>query len=80
MTQDEEIKDYLISNSPDFRRLAHEHHAYEAKLEAIRSSSHVTEAQELEEINLKKLKLNLKDQMNQLIQEYRHEHAQAQHS
>jgi hypothetical protein len=80
MNQDEAIKEHLISSNPDFRRLVHEHHSYEAKLEVIRAQSHVTEEQQLEEVNLKKMKLNLKDQMNRMIQEYRLEHAEAQHS
>lgn len=79
MTQDEEIKEHLISTNPDFRRLVHEHHSYEAKLHVLSTRSHITDEQQLEEVNLKKRKLNLKDQMNRMIQEYR-QHAGAQHS
>jgi uncharacterized protein YdcH (DUF465 family) len=80
MTQDEEIKEHLISTDPDFRRLVHEHHSYEAKLNVLTEQSHVTDEQQIEEVTLKKKKLNLKDQMNRMIQEYRNEHAEAQHS
>jgi uncharacterized protein YdcH (DUF465 family) len=80
MTQDEEIKQHLISTNPDFRRLVHEHHSYEAKLQVLSTKSHISDEQQVEETRLKKLKLNLKDQMNQMIQHHRHQHAGAEHS
>ena len=80
MTQDEEIKEHLIATEPQFRRLVHVHHSYEAKLRELTGQSHITGEQQLEEVNLKKKKLNLKDQMNRMIQQYRHQHAEAQHS
>jgi len=80
MTQDEDIREHLTFTDPDFRRLVHEHHSYEAKLNVLQEQSHITEEQQVEEVNLKKMKLNLKDQMNRMIQDYRHEHAEAQHS
>lgn len=80
MTQDEEIKQHLISTNPDFRRLVHEHHSHEAKLQVLSTKSHITDEQLVEETRLKKLKLNLKDQMNEMIREYRHQAAGAQQS
>ncbi len=80
MTQYEEIKEHLISTDPDFRRLVHEHHSYEAKLRVISEQSRITDEQQIEATTLKKKKLNLKDRMNRMIQDYRNRHAAAQHS
>lgn len=80
MTQDEEIKAHLISTNLEFRRLVDEHHSYEAKLQSLTGQFKVTPEQQLEAVNLKKRKLNLKDQMNLMIQNYRHQHAEASHT
>ncbi len=80
MTQYEEIKEHLISTDPDFRRLVHEHHSYEAKLRVLSGNSRITDEQQIEATTLKKKKLNLKDRMNRMIQDYRNRHAATQHS
>ena len=67
MMKEEEIKEQLMSSSVDFRRLAEEHHSYEDKLQEIHSHPHMSEQDHLEEINLKKKKLQLKDQMNSMV-------------
>ena len=77
MTQDEEIREHLLSTNFEFRRLVDEHHSYEAKLQSLVGQSQVTPEQQLEQVNLKKRKLNLKDQMSQMILDYRHQHAEA---
>ncbi len=77
MTQDEEIREHLLSTNLEFRRLVDEHHSYEAKLQSLVGQSQVTPEQQLEQVNLKKRKLNLKDQMSQMILDYRHQHAEA---
>ena len=71
LTKDEEIKDHLLSNDPDFRRLAEEHQSYEERLSALNDRAHVTGRDQLEEVDIKKKKLRLKDQMNRMIQGYR---------
>jgi uncharacterized protein YdcH (DUF465 family) len=67
MSKEEEIKEHLMSSSPDFRRLAEEHHQYEGKLQEIHTRTHMSVQDHLEEITLKKKKLQLKDQMNSMI-------------
>ena len=71
--KEEEIKEQLMSSSADFRRLAEEHHQYEGKLLEIHSRPHMSEQDHLEEVNLKKKKLHLKDQMNSMISKLMHE-------
>ena len=66
-TQDEELKAHLLATDEHFRTLAGQHAQLKQKIEAIESKPHVTPADELEEQRLKKLKLHLKDQMNQIL-------------
>ena len=73
MMKEEEIKEQLMSSSADFRRLAEEHHEYEVKLQNLLSHQHLTDQDLLEEINLKKKKLHLKDQMNAMVLKVRNE-------
>jgi uncharacterized protein YdcH (DUF465 family) len=71
MMKEEEIKERLMSENPEFRRLVEEHQQYEGKLSEIQNRHHRTDQDRLEEINLKKKKLHLKDQMNSMIQKFR---------
>lgn len=70
-TQDEELKAHLLKTDESFRELARQHAEYSKLVEEIEKKAHVTERDELEEHRLKKLKLNVKDQMNQIIDHYR---------
>jgi uncharacterized protein YdcH (DUF465 family) len=71
-TQDESLKEHLLATNETFRSLAKQHAEYCRQIDAIESKLHVTEADELEEQRLKKLKLNVKDQMNEMLAQYKH--------
>ena len=73
MMKEEEIKEHLMSANPEFRRLVDEHKQYEGRLEELHNRHHMTDQDHLEEIQLKKKKLHLKDQMNSMIQKARTE-------
>ena len=79
MIKEEEIKDQLIASDPAFRRLAAEHDRCEGKLHEMSGRRHLTERDQLQEVELKKKKLHLKDQMNSMIQNARrvreHQHS-----
>jgi uncharacterized protein YdcH (DUF465 family) len=70
----EELKAHLLETDEDFRRLATEHCQYKKMLEAFGSRPYLTQEEQVEEIRIKKLKLRLKDQMQEMIDRYRHEH------
>ncbi|MGA2602085.1 MAG: DUF465 domain-containing protein [Bryobacteraceae bacterium] len=70
----EDLKAHLMQTNEEFRRLADEHTQYHHELEALEAKSHLTPSEEVEEHRLKKLKLNLKDQMNQIMSRYRAQH------
>ena len=64
---EEELKAHLLSSDEHFRTLAEQHARLKRQIEEIESKPHVTSADELEEHRLKKLKLHLKDQMNEIL-------------
>jgi uncharacterized protein YdcH (DUF465 family) len=67
----EDLKAHLMKTNEDFRRLAEQHSQYHQQLEALEAKAHLTPQDEIEEHRLKKLKLHLKDQMNQILNRYR---------
>lgn len=62
-TPTEAIRDNSMANNQEYRRLYEEHGRYAAELDLLEAKSHLTDAEKLEEVRLKKLKLRLKDQM-----------------
>lgn len=68
---EEELKAHLMETSEEFRRLAEQRCEYKKKLQELASRSYLTPQEQLEETQLKKLKLRLKDQMQQMIDRYR---------
>jgi uncharacterized protein YdcH (DUF465 family) len=71
-TQDAELKAHLLATDSHFRTLAEQHAQLKRQIEAIEAKPHVTEADELEEQRIKKLKLRLKDQMNEIVAQSKH--------
>jgi uncharacterized protein YdcH (DUF465 family) len=67
----EELKAHLIATNEEFRSLAEKHAAYHSQLETLESKEHMTLEDEAEEQRLKKQKLKLKDQMNEILAHYR---------
>jgi uncharacterized protein YdcH (DUF465 family) len=71
----EEIKAHLMQTSEPFRELVRQHHQYDELVEGLESKATLTPHEEVEEHRLKKLKLHLKDQMEQMVSEYNLQHA-----
>ena len=69
----EDLKQQLIATNEEFSRLAKEHSDYKRKLEDLYRQPHLTDADRMEEINLKKRKLFLKDQMERILQKHKKE-------
>jgi uncharacterized protein YdcH (DUF465 family) len=62
-----ELKELLTRENPDFRRALEEHRTCETALEALKAKPFLTEGETIEEKELKKRKLALKDRMYQLM-------------
>ncbi len=68
-----ELKERLMAQSEEYRRLAAEHRLYSEQLDQLTRHHYLTEEERLQEITLKKKKLLLKDQMYSILQKYRKE-------
>jgi len=64
-----QVKDELMASDETYRRLAQEHTQYAQRLESLVTKRFLSEEEQLEETRLKKLKLRLKDQMEQIVQQ-----------
>jgi uncharacterized protein YdcH (DUF465 family) len=67
----DELKTHLMRTDEEFRRLVEKHTEYDQLLGQIGSKPHVTPSDEIEEHRIKKLKLHLKDQMNEILGRHR---------
>lgn len=69
----QEIPADLMSNDEEFRKLAQEHSRYDDQLRQLTRQPYLSSEDMLLEVQIKKLKLRLKDQMQQRIARYRRE-------
>ncbi len=66
-----ELKAHLMATSEEFRQLVAQHAEYDRLLDAIEAKPHVTPEDEVDEHRIKKLKLHVKDQMNEVMARYK---------
>ena len=69
-----QVRDQLLASNEEFRRLSDEHYQYSQRLDSLIQKKYLSEEEKVEEVRLKKLKLHLKDQMENLEQQYRSDH------
>ena len=69
----DELKAHLMATNEEFRQLVAQHAEYKRQVEAIEAKPHLTPEDEFEEHRIKKLKLRLKDQMNQFMARHKAE-------
>lgn len=74
MQTPEELKAHLMETDEQFRLLATQHCEFKKRLETLSSRPYLTPEEQIEETRIKKLKLRLKDQMQDIMDRYRHEH------
>jgi len=68
---EKELKERLLKENDEFRKAFEEHQKYEKKLEEFRAKAFLTEKERLEEKEMKKKKLHLKDKMYRMMTEYK---------
>jgi hypothetical protein len=66
-----QVRDMLMSSNEEFRRMSQEHAQYSQRLESLSSKRFLSEDEKIEEVRLKKLKLRLKDQMEQVERQFK---------
>ncbi len=66
-----EIREQLLASDAEFQRLVQEHSRYEAELERLSHQAYLSSEDLILEITLKKKKLRVKDEMEQLVSRQR---------
>jgi len=62
----QEVRDLLLKNDEHYRQLAERHHELEDRLHELTGKHYLSASEQLEEVTIKKRKLALKDQMEQI--------------
>jgi len=70
----EDIKAHLMKTNERYRDLLNQHHEYDKLVDDLEGKHVLTPEEEIEEHRLKKLKLHLKDEMEQMVSEYNLQH------
>ncbi len=65
------VRERLLEQNEEYRRLDEQHHQYEARLSALGEKAVLTDDEQIEETNLKKRKLQLKDRMEAIARSAR---------
>ncbi len=68
-TPSETVREQLLATNDLYRRLKADHSRYDEQLEHLASKGFLTEEEKVQEKTLKKLKLQVKDQMEHLVQQ-----------
>lgn len=71
LTPEAELRDQLLKENAEYRRLAAEHQSYDNQLEGLNNKHFLSEEERLQERTLKKKKLMLKDRMYSMVQQFR---------
>ena len=70
----QEVKNLLLQSDETYRQLASRHHELDTRLHELSEKHYLSTSEQFEEVTLKKRKLALKDQMEQIARQYRSNH------
>lgn len=65
--QTQDLKAQLLQTDEEFHELAVKHHELEDRLHQLTAKHYLSEPEQVEEVNLKKRKLQLKDRMEDIL-------------
>jgi uncharacterized protein YdcH (DUF465 family) len=71
LVRETELREQLLRENEEYRRLAAEHQSYDHQLEDLTNKHFLSDEEQLQEKTLKKKKLLLKDQMHSMVQKFR---------
>jgi uncharacterized protein YdcH (DUF465 family) len=67
----QDVKHLLLHNNDQYRQLAEQHHQLDSRLHELTDKQYLSPTERIEEVNLKKRKLALKDRMEAIARQYR---------
>ena len=68
--QSQDQKELLLQNDEEFHQLAAKHHELDDRLHELTAKNYLSEPEQLEEVTLKKRKLQLKDRMEDILRRH----------
>jgi uncharacterized protein YdcH (DUF465 family) len=73
----QEVKNALLQSDEHYRQLATRHHELDSRLHELTEKHYLTATEQVEEVTLKKRKLALKDQMEDIARQFRRSNGSA---
>jgi uncharacterized protein YdcH (DUF465 family) len=67
--QSSDLRQLLLQTDEEFHRLAVQHHELEDRLHQLTEKHYLSEPEQVEEVTLKKRKLQLKDRMETILRQ-----------
>ena len=71
--QTSDLKEQLLKTDTEFHDLAEKHQQLDSRLHELTAKHYLSEPEQVEEVNLKKRKLQLKDRMEHILRQRRHQ-------
>jgi uncharacterized protein YdcH (DUF465 family) len=69
--QSHDLKELLLRTDEEFHQLADKHHELEDRLHELTGKHYLSEPEQVEEVTLKKRKLQIKDRMEDILRRHR---------
>jgi uncharacterized protein YdcH (DUF465 family) len=66
----QDLKNLLLESDDEFRELAAQHHDLDKRLHELSTRNYLSEPEKVEEVTLKKRKLQIKDRMEDIVRRY----------
>lgn len=67
----QEVKNFLLQSDETYRQLASRHQELDTRLHELSEKHYLSTTEQFEEVTLKKRKLALKDQMEEIARQFR---------
>jgi uncharacterized protein len=72
--QSQDLRALLLQTDEEFHQLAAKHHELDSRLHELHAKHYLSQPEQIEEVTLKKRKLQLKDRMEHIMRERRGQH------
>ncbi len=73
--QSQDLRELLLETDEEFHQLAAKHHELEGRLHELTAKQYLSDPEQLEQVTLKKRKLQLKDRMEDILRRRRESQA-----
>jgi uncharacterized protein YdcH (DUF465 family) len=70
MPDAQDLKEQLLRTDAEYRELYQLHHELDEQIRSMSTNPHPSDEEQLEEVQLKKRKLQLKDRMEDIVRRY----------